>query len=141
MTPAPALDRLAAWFEALDETALAAIGDYYAAQAYFKDPFNEVRGAQAIREVFARMYRQLDTPRFRVTGRVAQGDAAFLLWDLEFRFRGRPAPQTIHGVSHLRFAADGRVAYHRDYWDTAEELYEKIPLLGAAVRWLKRRAG
>jgi steroid delta-isomerase len=33
------------------------------------------------------------------------------------------------------------VAYHRDYWDSAEELYEKVPLLGAFMCWLKRRVG
>ena len=28
---------------------------------------------------------------------------------------------------------------HRDYWDAAEELYEKLPILGGLMRWLKRR--
>ncbi|NBU45056.1 MAG: nuclear transport factor 2 family protein, partial [Betaproteobacteria bacterium] len=28
---------------------------------------------------------------------------------------------------------------HRDYWDAAEELYEKFPLVGHMMRWLKRR--
>jgi hypothetical protein len=32
------------------------------------------------------------------------------------------------------------VSEHRDYWDAAEELYEQIPVLGAVMRWLKRRA-
>ena len=40
----------------------------------------------------------------------------------------------------MRFAADGRVVYHRDCWDAAEELYEKLPVLGALMRWLKRQA-
>ena len=48
-------------------------------------------------------------------------------------------PITVRGASHLRFATDGRIALHRDYWDAAEELYEKLPLLGALMRWLKRR--
>jgi ketosteroid isomerase-like protein len=138
---ADALDRLAAWFETLDAARVAAVGDFYSEDAYFKDPFNEVRGVPAIGAIFARMFEQLDAPRFRVTGRVGAGQEAFLLWDLEFRFRGRPAEQRIHGVSHLRLGEDGRVTYHRDYWDTAEELYAKIPGLGAAVRWLQRRAG
>jgi steroid delta-isomerase len=29
---------------------------------------------------------------------------------------------------------------HRDYWDAAEELYEKLPVLGSVMRWLKARA-
>jgi hypothetical protein len=48
--------------------------------------------------------------------------------------------QCIRGASHVRFASDGRVAYHRDYWDAAEELYEKLPVVGSLMRWLKTRA-
>jgi hypothetical protein len=33
------------------------------------------------------------------------------------------------------------VTYHRDYWAVAEELYEKLPVVGVLMRWLKRRAG
>jgi hypothetical protein len=32
------------------------------------------------------------------------------------------------------------VSLHRDYWDAAEELYEKLPVVGSVMRWLKRRA-
>jgi hypothetical protein len=39
----------------------------------------------------------------------------------------------------VRFAADGRVGWHRDYWDAAEELYEKLPLIGSLMRLLRRR--
>jgi hypothetical protein len=44
------------------------------------------------------------------------------------------------GASHFVFTSTGLVTLHRDYWDAAEELYEKLPLLGSAMRWLKRRA-
>jgi hypothetical protein len=40
----------------------------------------------------------------------------------------------------VRFDAAGQVALHRDYWDAAEELYEKIPVLGIMMRALKRAA-
>ena len=53
--------------------------------------------------------------------------------------KGQSIERRIHGSSHLRFAHDGRVAYHRDYWDAAEELYETLPLLGSLLRWIKRR--
>ena len=54
--------------------------------------------------------------------------------------RWRQDEQFIHGASHRRFATDGRVVYHRGYWDVAEELYEKLPVLGILMRWLKRQA-
>ncbi|NDH57873.1 MAG: nuclear transport factor 2 family protein, partial [Betaproteobacteria bacterium] len=34
---------------------------------------------------------------------------------------------------------EGKIAEHRDYWDAAEELYEKIPLLRWLMRWLRRK--
>ena len=45
----------------------------------------------------------------------------------------------VRGGSHLVFAADGRIEAHRDYWDAAEELYEKLPVLGTLLRWLRGR--
>ena len=50
------------------------------------------------------------------------------------------AYECIHGGTLVHFDAQGRVTLHRDYWDTAEELYEKLPVLGRLMRWL-RQAG
>jgi len=41
-------------------------------------------------------------------------------------------------VSHLRFAPDDRVCYHRDYWDTSEEFYTKLPIIGCLMRGLHK---
>jgi ketosteroid isomerase-like protein len=136
-----AVERVRAFFESISPEAVRRIGDIYAADAYFKDPFNEVRGVEPIRRIFAHMFEQVDAPRFVVREVVADGNGALLTWDFLFRARvlGN-AEQVIHGASHLKFDADGRVRYHRDYWDAAEELYEKMPLLGGLMRLLKRRA-
>jgi len=85
------------------------------------------------------MYRTLDNPRFVVHERVLQGTQCFLTWDFMFGLKRGGAPLTVRGASHLQLAQDGRIAVHRDYWDVAEELYEKLPLLGTLMRWLKRR--
>lgn len=133
------LDRVAAYFESLTPESVGEIGRYYAPDCYFKDPFNEVRALPEIQRILSRMFQQLDAPRFAVRGKVAQGAEAFLIWDMSFRFHGGTKDQCVHGVSHLRFGSDGKVIYHRDYWDAAEELYAKLPLVGALMRWLKRR--
>ena len=134
--------RVVNFFEQLSPTDLTRMGEYYAADASFKDPFSEVRGVPAITAVFEHMFRALHAPRFVVKDIIADGDQCFLSWDFRFRFQ-RFAPsveQTVHGASQLRFAADDRIVLHRDYWDAAEELYEKLPGVGALMRWLKRRA-
>ncbi|HXF45957.1 MAG TPA: nuclear transport factor 2 family protein [Burkholderiaceae bacterium] len=131
------LARIRAYFEQLTPAAVQRIGEIYAPDAYFKDPFNEVRGAAAIGRIFAHMFEQVEAPRFFVREAVCADDTAFLTWDFTFRRRGRP--QSIHGATLLTLAADGRIASHRDYWDAAGELYEKLPVLGAVLRWLRRR--
>lgn len=56
----------------------------YTDDAYFKDPFNEVRGIDNILPIFTHMFSQVDEPRFVVTGSVLQGEQAFLTWDFYF---------------------------------------------------------
>jgi ketosteroid isomerase-like protein len=137
-----AVDRIVALFESMVPGDVHRLHAYYRPDAWFKDPFNEVRGLPRVQRVFAHMFEALEQPRFRVTTRIVQGGECFLAW--EFRFglrRGRGGKELlVRGGSHLKLADDGRIASHRDYLDAAEELYEKLPVLGALMRWLKRRA-
>jgi ketosteroid isomerase-like protein len=137
-----AVTRVIAFFEGLSPADVARIGHYYASDARFKDPFNDVRGVPAIEHIFGHMFVALQQPRFVVTGRVVQGNQCFLTWDFLFAFKGFHAgvTQTVRGASHLVLDDTGRITLHRDYWDAAEELYEKLPVVGGLMRWLKRRA-
>ncbi|MBY4594110.1 nuclear transport factor 2 family protein [Ottowia caeni] len=135
-----AAERLVFFYENLTPANLHLIGDCYAPDARFKDPFNEVRGVAAISQIFSHMFVNLDQPRFKVTERLMQGRQAFLAWEFHFRMKRwrSGVDQCIHGGSLLRFDEQGRVDFHRDYWDTAEELYEKLPVLGSLIRWLRK---
>jgi steroid Delta-isomerase len=137
----PRVTRLTRFYETLTPASVDQIGTLYADAARFKDPFNDVRGVVAIRRVFTHMFDQVIEPRFVVRRAIAEGDDAFLAWDFSFRMKRSPGrPEIIRGATHIQFASDGRVALHRDYWDAAEELYEKLPLLGGLMRFLKRQA-
>ena len=140
-TPDP-VSNLVAYFEGLSPESVAQLGQFYAAQARFKDPFNDVIGLPAITRIFEHMFVALIGPRFVVTQQVQQGAQCFLTWEFRFQFRNYRVgqEQVILGASHLVFGAHGLVTLHRDYWDAAEELYEKLPLVGSLMRWLKRRA-
>ena len=141
MTEDPRIARLQDFFETLSPASVERLDEFYAPDARFKDPFNEVTGVPAIRAIFDAMYRQVGRPNFVVTRGFGHGNDAFLAWEFKFFFKGdAEREQTIRGATHILFAPDGRVALHRDYWDAAEELYEKLPVLGSLMRWLKRRA-
>jgi ketosteroid isomerase-like protein len=131
------VDRVIRLFESLTRADAGRLGEFYATDASFKDPHNDVRGVPAIERIFTHMFDALESPRFVIREAVAEGGRCVLTWDFHLAIRGRAL--TIHGASLLEFAADGRIAHHRDYWDAAEELYEKLPLLGGLMRWIKRR--
>jgi hypothetical protein len=137
----PRAARVIAFFEQLAPGDVARLCAIYAANAYFRDPFNEVQGVSAIARIFDDMFVRLADCRFVIREAVADERGLLLTWDFTFRIRRyRPATvQTIHGASHLKFDAAGKVCYHRDYWDAAEELYAKLPLIGPVMRFLKRR--
>lgn len=137
-----AVQRVVQLYEHFTPERLDSLHSCYAAQAHFKDPFNDVYGIEAIRQIFAHMFTTVDSPQFVVTEQVVQGSQAFLVWEFRFRMRRwrTGQAQTICGGTLLRFDDQGLVFDHRDYWDAAQELYEKLPVLGALMRWL-RQAG
>lgn len=138
----PAIDQLCVWYESLSPQTLHRLSAFYTEDARFKDPFNEVRGIRSITRIFEHMFHSLHEPRFVVTDRIVDGLQCFLAWEFHFRFKrfDTTTEQVVRGGSHLRLTSDGRIQDHRDYWDAAEELYEKLPLVGGLMRWLKKRA-
>lgn len=136
------LARVVRFYEAIDPATLdLQLAAVYAPDAHFKDPFNEVQGIAAIARIFAHMFHQVNEPGFRVVTGVQQGNDAFVTWEFRFRMkRYSTEVQCIRGASHLVFDDQGLVSLHRDYWDAAEELYEKLPILGALMKMLKRAA-
>ncbi len=135
------LYRMIDFFQSISADSARTLSLIYTEDVWFKDPFNEVQGLEQVSHIFTHMFEQVDAPRFVVTHSVLQDDQAFLTWDFLFQMRRfSNEEQCIRGATHVRFASDGRVAYHRDYWDAAEELYEKLPVVGSLMRWLKTRA-
>lgn len=128
---------LLAWYATLALDTVAQVGRFYAPDAHFRDPFNDVRGVPAIEAIFRHMFAHTDQPRFIIEERVVQGQQVFVTWLFVFALRG--TPYQICGASHLRFNQAGLVVMHRDYWDAAEELFEKLPLVGLPIRWLRGR--
>lgn len=144
MTPVPHAEPLADlvdFYRHLSPASLAQLPRFYASQARFKDPFNEVQGLPAIEQIFRHMFRALEQPRFEILRALADEAGAprqaYITWVFHFRRSGRDF--SICGVTEFDFDAAGRVSRHRDHWDAAGELYAKLPLIGPPMRWLARQ--
>ncbi len=134
-----ALHQLCRFYENLNPDNLPEIRKLYAANAQFKDPFNDVEGIAAIEAIFSHMFLTTQNPRFSVVQSLQEADHALLVGDVHFERKGLPNPFCIHGTSLISFDGQGLVVRHRDYWDSGGELYAKLPWVGGLFRWLARQ--
>lgn len=131
--------RYAEFFSALTPSDLQRLADFFDQQAHFKDPFNDVIGIDSISRVFDDMFERTQSPKFTVIEWMVNDDGvAYLRWTFSFT-----APmlgsQQFEGISRVVFNDQGKVIEHVDYWNPAEEIYEKIPLLGSLMKVLKNK--
>ena len=135
------IQRVIEQFENLSPNTIDSLVALYSQDAFFKDPFNEVKGHADIRHIFTHMFTQVINPRFVIKNTLENGSNACLIWEFIFQLQQSPKlDQVIRGCTWMTFNEALLITEHRDYWDAAEELYEKIPVLGALMRWLKKRA-
>ena len=137
-----AVNDIVTFFETITPQSIARVAVLYAPDATFKDPFNDVRGLPDIERIYSHMFEALNAPRFIVTSQLVDGPGCFLIWEFKFYFKNfdKTTEQTVRGGTHLLLDAQGKITAHRDYWDPAEEVYEKLPVVGGLMRWLKKRA-
>lgn len=135
-----AVDTLVPFYEHLRQEDVERFDLYYRHDARFRDPFNNVSSIDGIKRIFSHMFLQVNDPSFRVTKVIIGEGDAILFWTFHFRFKtlGCKQTQSLEGVSHLEFDDEGRVILHRDYWDAAEELYGRLPVIGTLMRGLQR---
>lgn len=139
------IQELSQYFEELTPSGLNQLNKFYASDATFKDPFNSVVGCQAIQHIFQHMFDTLEQPRFVITHQLFDAHQAFMCWDFLFSLKSSPKSTfTVKGSTHLLLTLNQegliKITSHRDYWDPAEEIYEKIPGVGAVFRWIKTRS-
>jgi steroid delta-isomerase len=137
MTRDEALARYARFYEEMTPERLDALRELCIEEVRFRDPFNDLTGVGTMIEMFRDMYSQVEAPSFEVTDRALGENAGYLRWTMRFRRNRRP--WTIEGMSEIHFDDSGRVTAHLDHWDSGPQFYAKLPLIGAAVRWIQRK--
>ncbi len=141
MDVASAAQQYRRFIETLSPETIARYGELAAANVHFRDPLNDAHGVAAARRVLARTFRDVDDPRYTVTHAAVDGDTCFLRWKFTCRPRmsGLGQPWIIDGITEVRFNADGKVIEHVDYWDAGHYVYERLPLFGYLIRFLRKR--
>jgi hypothetical protein len=137
------LDTFLNTFNQLDKTSLNLLDRIYHPEICFTDPAHTLEGLPALKRYFTSLYETVRFVRFDFSSRMHSGDQAFVTWTMEMAHprlaKGRTV--AVNGCSFLTFASDGRVIFHRDYFDLGAMIYEHLPLVGGLLRTIKKRLG
>ncbi|USH05613.1 nuclear transport factor 2 family protein [Grimontia kaedaensis] len=137
-----ALDRFITVYTSLRKDNLNTLDDIYSQDVVFEDPAHRIEGYDNLSRYFEAMYTNVTDCRFNIHEHAVNGDVAFISWTMNLshpKLDGG-AERAVKGCTRL-VLKEGRVVLHRDYFDLGEMLYEALPVLGSAVRMIKKRLG
>lgn len=139
MDTAAALARFRDFYDTFSPAWVARLEELYAPGFAFKDAFHAVDGDFAVLRTYFERVLKLAETRFVVEDVATGSEGSYVRWRWEWRRRAQDPRRVVPGVTHLRFASDGRITHHTDLFDAAEGFYETLPVVGAVLRMIKRR--
>ncbi|ROP61737.1 ketosteroid isomerase-like protein [Enterobacter sp. BIGb0383] len=134
------IDRFVNYYTALDNQPQSAMTALYHPEAELIDPFGSHQGLFAIRRYFTHLLVNVSHCRFDIDTPLSDEQRFVVTWTMHWshpKVAGGEA-LALPGCSVVT-VQDGQVIRQRDFYDGGEMLYEHIPVLGWAVRSVKRR--
>ncbi|MBY0452681.1 MAG: nuclear transport factor 2 family protein [Bdellovibrionaceae bacterium] len=127
-------------FNSLTKDNLEILDGFYAPNIDFTDPVGNVKGLENVKKYYAHVYKNVLSINFDFHQINDQGDLYFAKWTMTLQVAALNSgqPYDVEGLSVLQFNAKGLVESHRDYLDLGSMVYEHVPLLGRAIKLIKR---
>ncbi len=110
----------------------------YAPGAWFNDTIATEAGIDAIEKYLLKTAEGAEAVSAKINDVAVSGSDCYVRWTMEIRAKNLAGGQPIitEGVSQLRFDDEGRIVLHQDFWNPATGIYQHLPLLGPAIRFV-----
>ncbi len=133
---------VARFYSELNKDNLNRLEEIYHSNVVFEDAAHRIESYHSLLTYFQNLYQNVDRCQFDIAEQYQSGNAGFLTWTMHLQHPNLAGGNQVNvkGISHLKFD-EGKIIYHRDYFDLGEMLYENLPLLGSVIRMIKRRLG
>lgn len=114
------------------------LGEIYTKEIEFIDPVKDINGLDALTEYFTNLYKSVDHCHFTISNHLQSGSDHSIEWQMKLKHQKLDKKNEIllEGASFIRFD-DEKVCYHRDYYDMGALVYERLPILGSAVKTVR----
>lgn len=117
----------------------AILNEFYAADVVFVDPVVRVEGLASLKKYYAHAYSKVKAIRFEFGDMIIENRRISAPWTMHLAVQGLNGGQSfkVHGCSNFEFNQEGKVIYHRDYVDLGAMVYERLPLQGKVISFIK----
>lgn len=115
------------------------VRDLYAQDAYYRDSFTEMEGVDNIESYLIQGTKIMQDLTFDLQDIAVHDGNYYFRWITRFSQKQKEDEVThLPGMSHVRFNKEGKIIFHQDFWD-AGVIYERLPVIGFIIRWMKKR--
>lgn len=130
-------------YQALNIDTIDTIEQIYSHDVHFIDPAHEIRGLADLTVYFKNLYQNINHISFDFRHPHRDQEEGYVQWQMTFSHPRLKSGGDIlvDGASFLRFSAENKVFFHRDYFDLGSMLYQHLPLLGGVIKTINRRLG
>ena len=113
----------------------------YASDAYLDDTLAVHRGAAEIEAYFLRTSETVTSYQLTIEDTARSGNDYYVRWTMTFAAPALSSGKPVHsvGISQIRLNRDGKVGFHRDFWDSGQNFYSHLPGVGGAVGFVRKR--
>lgn len=113
----------------------------YSADAYLDDTLAIHHGAAEIEAYFLKTSATVTKYQVTIDDTARSGDDYYVRWTMMFAAPALSGGEPVHsvGISQIRFNRDGKVAFHRDFWDSGQNFYSHLPGIGGAIGFVRKR--
>lgn len=135
------LDRFLEFFSDMSpERVKRQVRGVYAANALLYDTLVLHSGIDAIETYFVKTAERAKGVKVVPLDVLRKDNDIYLKWQMDITWSAfQTGTTTSFGMSHLRFNAQGQVILHYDFWDSTAGFFEHLPVVGAIIRWIKRK--
>lgn len=134
------INRFMDYYAGLDNQPPSALTALYHPDATLIDPFGQHQGLFAIQRYFIHLLANVEQCRFSIDPPLHSGQRFVVTWTMHWSHPRIAGGEMLDlpGCSVVD-VQDDQIMVQRDYYDAGEMIYEHVPLLGWAVRGVKRR--
>jgi hypothetical protein len=116
------------------------VRNVYAPNAYYRDSITAKQGVENIETYYIQGTQSMHELAFDLQDVAVHDGNYYFRWITKFSPKGKEDDViNLPGISYVRFDKEGKIIFEQDYWD-AGVIYERLPVIGFFIRWLKKKA-